>query len=105
MVIFISGKITGDFINYKEKFAKAEEYLKSKGHVVINPTITPLGLNNYEDYIHVTYAMIDVSDALYMLKDWEKSKGANLEYDYAIKNKKEIFFEDEVQALFIREPF
>ena len=98
MVIFISGKITGDF-NYKEKFAKAEEYLKSKGHVVINPTITPLGLNKYEDYIHICYAYIDVAEAMYMLKGWEDSNGSkNCEYPYGMKNNKLIFYEDEVKT-------
>ena len=63
------------------------------GHTVLNPAIIPIGFNQ-EEYMHIDYAMIDVSDALYMLDDWEDSKGAKLEKEYALKKGKKIFFEN-----------
>ena len=39
--------------------------------------------------------MIDVCDAIYMLKDWQTSAGARAELQYAAEWKKKIMFEDE----------
>lgn len=36
MKVYIAGKITNN-ANYEKEFKEAEEYLKSKGYVVINP--------------------------------------------------------------------
>lgn len=38
----------------------------------------------YEDYMKMALAMLDLCDAIYMLSDWEKSCGANREYGYAL---------------------
>lgn len=92
MKVYISGSITNDF-NYKEKFKQAEEKLLKMGHAVLNPTVIP-PMFSHEEHLHIDYAMIDVSDALYMLKDWEDSKGAKLEKGYALKNGKKIFYEN-----------
>jgi len=93
MKIYISGEITND-PNYKEKFAKAEEYLKAKGHVIMNPAILPEGFE-YEDYMTICFAMIDVCDAMYMLKDWEESPGAERELIHAEINWKKAYYEGE----------
>lgn len=91
MKVYISGAITNDF-NYKEKFKQAEEKLLKMGHAVLNPTVIP-PIFSHKEHMHIDYAMIDICDALYMLKDWESSKGAKVEYRYAIENKKKIYFE------------
>ena len=93
MKVYISGKITGLF-DYKEKFKKAEDKLINMGHAVLNPAIAPAGLK-YDEYMHISYAMIDCSDCLYVLNNWKDSKGANLEIEYANKLNKLIFFEEE----------
>jgi len=92
MVIYISGAITNT-LDYKERFSRAEEYLKQLGHAVLNPATLPLGLG-YDDYMHIGYAMIDCSDAIYMIGNWTISKGANLEYKYAYDKKKMVIFEE-----------
>lgn len=94
MKLYISGAITNDF-NYKEKFKQAEEKLLKMGHAVLNPTVIP-PMFSWEQHLHIDYAMIDISDALYMLKDHENSKGACAEYAYAMQNNKKIFYEGEV---------
>ena len=91
MIIYISGAITNDF-NYKEKFKKAEEKLLKMGHAVLNPTVVP-PMFSHEEHLHIDYAMIDICDGLYMLPDWRESKGANMEYDYAVRKGKKIFYE------------
>lgn len=39
--------------------------------------------------------MIDVCDAVYMLSDWQQSKGARQELQYAADTRKEIAYQDE----------
>ena len=91
MKIYIAGKITG-FRDYESKFKKAEKYLKSKGHQVINPSILPGGFE-HEDYMHICYAMIDVCHAIFFLDNWKRSKGALLEHEYAKKLGKGLMFQ------------
>ena len=89
MIIYIAGKITGD-PNYKAKFDKAAKRLK--GHVVLTPSVLPLGLD-YDDYMHIDFAMIDVADAVYFLKDYKSSNGAMKERYYAMWINKEMMYE------------
>ena len=91
MVIYISGKITGLF-DYKEKFDAVEEKLKKQRHTILSPMIFPLGLT-YDNYLTLAYAMIDCCDAIYMLDNWQDSKGAKLEYEYASKMNKLLFYD------------
>lgn len=91
MKVFISGPITHD-PNYKEHFAKAEEYLRKKGDIPLNPAIFPGGLTTNE-YMSLGLKMIDIADAVYMLYGWSDSRGANIEYNYAQYCGKIISFE------------
>ena len=90
MKVYISGGITG-IENYKKPFEKAEKALIEAGHAVLNPAILPPGFE-YEEYIHVCLAMIDVCDAVYLLSNWEKSVGAMMEKRYAEKCGKAIMY-------------
>ncbi len=89
MKIYIAGPITGIF-NYKENFMAAEEELKAKGHIVLNPSFLPDGL---KDYMPTCKAMIDQADALYMLEGYQESKGAMEELEHANKNNKKVFMQ------------
>jgi hypothetical protein len=97
MKIYIAGKITGESrTSVAEKFASAMCKLKSAGYLPFNPSVLP----DYEDvdhadYMHICYAMIDVCDAIYMLKDWQTSAGARAELQYACEWRKEIMYEDD----------
>lgn len=91
MKVYISGKITG-LEGYKEMFGEAEAMLLGEGYVVMNPSVLPFGFD-YDDYMHISYAMIDVCDAVYFLRNWKDSKGAILEYRYAVKKGKKIIFQ------------
>ena len=96
MKTYIAGKITG-LDNYKEVFARAESYLKLRGHTTVNPT----GLYNilgdkfeHHEYMHICYSLIDLCDFVYCLDNWKDSKGARLEVEYA-KAKNKIIVEME----------
>ena len=92
MIVYIAGPITGR-LNYRKAFKDAEESLKEKGHIVINPSELPPGLNSHSDYMHVCIAMIDVCDTVYLLNGRDASKGAKMEYDYALDQGKMILNE------------
>ena len=95
MKVYISGKITGlPQRRVEKKFKDAEEWLTIEGYIPVNPAVMEQnpGLE-YEDYMHIAIAMLDVCDAIYMLKDWMDSHGACRELRYAIVTGKKIMWE------------
>ena len=96
MKVYIAGKVTGlEKADIFKKFYESGK-LKKDGHLVMSPAV--LALNDgfeHSDYMHICYAMIDVCDAVYMQKDWQQSKGARMELQYAKDWKKLIIYEDE----------
>lgn len=93
MKIYIAGKITGD-LNYKEKFWKAEEKLRSMGHSVMNPAwIVASPEFDWKDYMFVSSAMQKVCEATVLLSDWFESKGAREEYQRARDKLKHRIYE------------
>lgn len=94
--VYISGKISGT-TDYLERFEKAEMELKSMGWDVINPAKINSFLptdTTWEEYMEIDYKLMDICNTIYMLKDWESSKGANAELEYANKRKMNIIYEN-----------
>ena len=83
--VYISGKITGT-TDYLERFAKAEEKLKADGYAVLNPArvnaCMPDG-TTWDEYMKVSFTLLNMADVIYMLDGWRDSKGANMEYHQA----------------------
>ena len=96
--IFISGGITG-VADYLERFSAAEKQLKRKGYKVINPTVVSKHLldadADWNDFMVVTQALLDICDSIYMLRGWEQSVGAAIEHKRALETKKVIIYETE----------
>ena len=100
MKISISGEITNN-PNYKEDFERAEYYLQREypNDESINPALVNSFLpksTTYEEYMRMCFCMLDMCEAICMLKGWEKSCGANRELGYAIAKKKTVFYEYEL---------
>lgn len=99
MRIYISGQISNlEKSDYMERFRKAELELTYIGYSVVNPAKVNAQLpkdTNYEEYMKMSFCMLDMCDAIYMLDGWEESHGANREYGYAIAKGKEVIFESE----------
>jgi len=84
--IYLAGKITGDPV-YREKFNKYKDIFEALGYIVLNPAILPDGFE-YEDYMTICFAMIDVCKAIAFLPDYKDSPGALREEAKAIKENK-----------------
>ena len=82
MIIYISGPMS-KLPNYnRAAFFAAEARLVADGHIVLNPAYNPTGLT-HDQYIHIAKAMIDVADAIYLLRGWKDSRGAIEEIAHA----------------------
>ena len=95
MKTYISGAITGTD-DYMERFAKAEKELTEQGYAVVNPAKVNAQLpedTTYEEYMKMSFCMLDMCDSIYMLKDWGKSYCANREYGYAMAKDMKIMHE------------
>ena len=95
-LVYISGQMTGKE-NYKKYFDYASAKLIDEGYKVVNPAYIDDVMPNalYEDYMKADMLLLEMCDAIYMLKGWEKSCGANREYGYALAKGMEIMFERE----------
>lgn len=86
MRVYISGAITGTD-DYMERFKKAEDKLTGEGMSVINPALINSNMpkdTTYEEYLKIDFCLLEMCDAIYMLRGWEESRGANREYGYAL---------------------
>lgn len=90
--VFISGKISGR-LNYYEDFGEVEAYLRAEGNLVLNPAMLPENLE-HDDYLRITFAMIDVAKCVYMMDGWHDSVGARMELEYAIAKGYPVVFEN-----------
>lgn len=79
--IYISGQITGlPKDEYISLFSKAEETLRAKGYDVVNPLRNGLAdCEHWQQQMKADIRLLLECDAIYMLPNWECSRGAELE--------------------------
>ena len=106
MKIYISGPVTG-VADYKGKFLCAEYQLLQRNWSppveIINPVRvlenipadTPWG-----QFMDITLAVMRGCDAIYMLRGWENSRGAQIEKLYAEGCGMKVMYEDETGITF-----
>ena len=84
-IIYISGPMTGiKDLNFAA-FKAAEDVLRSmRAQAILNPHASPPGMN-YDQYMHLDYAMIDIAETIILLDGWIDSQGARKEIDYATR--------------------
>jgi hypothetical protein len=95
-IVYLSGSITNND-NYKSNFASAENFLSQMGYIALNPARLDEVSNKpltYEQYMQICYRLVDISDIIFMVSGWQKSKGANAELSYAKSLGKEVKYQD-----------
>jgi hypothetical protein len=93
MKIYIAGKVTGEEIGKVFlKFSIAEFVFKNRKHEVVNPMRITSQSWTWEQCMKACIDQLLTCDVIYMLNDWQTSKGATLEHQIAkIYNKKIIY--------------
>ncbi|MBF1695212.1 MAG: DUF4406 domain-containing protein [Selenomonas sp.] len=91
-VVFISGAITG-IDGYRNIFAAAEQWLREQDCTVLNPAVLPPSGMAWEAYLRITKAMVREADVVYVLQNWEHSRGVKEELALAESLGKEIIYE------------
>ena len=91
-VVFISGAITS-IDGYRNIFAAAEQWLREQDCTVLNPAVLPPSGMAWEAYLRITKAMVREADIVYVLKNWEYSRGVKEELALAESLGKEIIYE------------
>lgn len=90
MRLYISGPITRD-PNYRRKFKGAADALEAKGYDVVNPAelIKVIGTSfTYREIMAIDLDLLAKCEALIQLPGWEESRGANIEYGFALASDK-----------------
>ena len=62
---------------------------------IINPTVLDKLPLTYDEYMELDLMLLDMCGVIYMMNGWEKSKGACIEFGYAVA--KELIILSEVQ--------
>lgn len=87
MKVYISGPITGlPLETVYNNFTNAEVRLLEQGYEVVNPLNNGLPREStWNEHMRADLKLLLDCDAIYLLKGYQNSKGAMIEYDLAIK--------------------
>ena len=89
--VYLAGKISGDPY-YFSKFYEATKTLEEAGFAVLHGARLPGKGFTWDQYMRITWAMLEECEAVCMLPDWKESRGAAYEYGQAVAQDKEIFY-------------
>lgn len=92
MRLYISGPITG-IENYRRIFQGAKDALLAKGYDVVNPAELTEVIGDsfsYDEIMRIDLDLLERCDVLVQIPGWEESRGANIEYGYALGTEKII---------------
>ncbi len=79
--IYIIGKVTGlDYSETQKKFSQVEEDIIKAGHLAVNPMRIVPKNTGWTIAMKMLLPHLADCDAVYLLPDWKKSLGGQLEY-------------------------
>jgi hypothetical protein len=94
-IVYLSGRITGIESEANILFNKAEKELSSKGYKVVNPMLISHDHDkSWESYMKACIKSLCDCSAIYMLSNWQKSRGAKIEWQLACDLGLKVIFED-----------
>lgn len=79
-----------------ERFDLAEAALVAAGHEVVNPARVNFYLpesTTHAQYMEMSFVMLEMCDTVFFLEGWENSKGAKMEFEYALERGYTLTFE------------
>lgn len=98
MKVYISGQISGlEYEEARARFDKAEDFLRGLRVDTVNPMDN--GLPEESTWIqHLCKDLELLHDCshIYMIDGWQLSRGACIEYDFAIRTGKSVLFESSI---------
>jgi len=99
--IYISGRISDDLDNYFENFVRAEQEVRAMfpKAQIINPIkfAEYISKDNYKELLFEGLKSLKDCDAIYMLHDFYKSKGAMSEFYTALAFGLEIYYQNKIK--------
>ena len=81
-------------LRVRRKFAIHGANLESLGHEVINPLELHKEAKTWCGYMITDIKALLTCQAIYMLSDWESSKGAKIEHDIAKRMGIRVFYQN-----------
>lgn len=89
--VYISGPISGT-ADYNERFLKAEQQIRARGMVAVNPAKIHWHLEglDYEERMEVDMCLMSLCDAVCLTDGWQSSRGCRQEYGFALGRGMEI---------------
>lgn len=93
--IYICGKIT-DMVwgTARAKFKQVEEMLKDRGYAVVNPIELCSPETDWQRCMRKDIRELVTCDAIYVMDNWQDSKGARIEVAVAKELNLEFIFEN-----------
>lgn len=98
MKVYISGQISGlDPVEARARFAGAEELLQGMGFETVNPWDNGLPVDApWIKHMCRDLEMLNECNCIYMMDGWRDSRGACIEYDFAVRTGKTVLFESSI---------
>jgi nucleoside 2-deoxyribosyltransferase len=92
--VYLSGDIFNE--DCKINFTLAQNFLEDLGYVVINPAQLAKIADSLaqEQIMQIRYRLVEVSNKIFMVSGWQKSKSANAELSYAKSLGKKVMYQD-----------
>lgn len=92
--VYLSGDVFNE--DCKINFILAQDFLEGLGYVVINP----IQLRNIADTLaqeqimQIRYRLVEMTNIIFMVSGWQKSKSANAELSYAKSLGKKTMYQE-----------
>ncbi len=88
--IYLAGQVSGiPFDVAHRRFALKQEQLQAQGFHVLNPTEMAVRFNwaskQWEEIMRICIQLVCLADEVHLLPCWQKSRGAMLERDTALR--------------------